>query len=263
MEMRWTTPGVQRRIDAGLLGSLAGGILCMAHAFAQTTVEPGHAYFHASLLRAGSAAAEVKCALGEPTAATELGPPGSGDMALVYANEPLRTKVVLTADRVTSIALDVVYIDPLPLPMRARVIKAMMVHAGVAPLLGAPTEDERLTEAGRYFERMTYATAGEPEFSVFLIDGLVVDVRLGHDRPAGLGSLMLPVASAGSGLAIGQSPAQADLFLGPVETTIRFALEGQPVEYATYHERQGDGHVTVTFIGGLVTAFTVWPPDAL
>jgi hypothetical protein len=97
---------------------------------------------------------------------------------------------------------------------------------------------------------------------VFLADGLVVDVRPGHDRPTGLGCLQLPPASVGPQLAIGESPAQAAAFLGPVETTIHFALKGQPVEYTTYHERDGDGSVSVTFIGGIVTAFTIWPSHA-
>jgi hypothetical protein len=84
-----------------------------------------------------------------------------------------------------------------------------MVRNGLANLLGTPTADQRWTEARRGFEQMTYASAGEPEFSVFLVDGLVVDVKLGHERPAGLGSLVLPVASVCSELAIGQTPAQA------------------------------------------------------
>jgi hypothetical protein len=184
-------------------------------------------------------------------------------MALVYASQPVRTRVVLTANRVTSIALDVVYIDPVPLPLRARAIKATTTRDGLTGLLGTPTADQRWTGAGRDFEQVTYASAGEPEFSVFLVDGLVVDVRLGHDRPAGLGCLVLPIASVGSELAIGQSPEQAARLLGPMETTIHFALEGQPVEYTTYHQREETGLVTVTFIGGVLTAFHLWRADEL
>jgi hypothetical protein len=183
-------------------------------------------------------------------------------MALVYDSEPVRTRVVLTGNKVSSIALDVVYIDPAPLPMRARGLKATMTRDGVSSLLGEPTVAEQWTEAGRDLERLTFASASEREFSVFLVDGLVVDVRLGHDRPAGLDSLRLPPTSVGPQLAIGESPAQAAAFLGPIETTIHFTLKGQPVEYTTYHERDGDGSVSVTFIGGIVTAFTVWPEDA-
>jgi hypothetical protein len=257
---------IRGSVRAGFLvaaGTLGGATV---YSSAQPTAEPGRAIRYldlpASRLHAGSTGGEVKRVLGEPTTTTELGPPGSGDIALAFAREPVPTRVTLTANRVTSVALGVVYIDPAPLPMRARSIKATMVRNGVAGFLGAPTGDARWTKAGRDFERMTFASAGEPEFSVFLVDGLVIDVRLGHDKPAGLGTLVLPVAAADSELAIGQSPAQAVSFLGPMETTIHFALAGQSVEYATYHERDGDGFVTVTFIAGLVTAFRIWPSDA-
>ena len=230
----------------------------LAHTMAQPAPEPSRVVLRASWLHAGSTGGDVERVLGQPTAAAELGAPGSGDMALVYAGEPVRTRVVLTANRVTSIALDVVYIDPVPLPMRARAIKATMVREGLTGLLGTPISDHRWTDAGRDFEQMMYASAGEPEFSVFLVDGLVVDVRLGHDRPVGLGCLVLPVASVGSELGIGQSPAQAAPLLGPMETTVHFALEGQPVDYGSYQERDGDGLVTVTFMGGVMTAFRIW-----
>lgn len=182
---------IRGRVRAGFLvaaGTLGGGSV---YALAQPTPEPSRAVQYldcpASRLHAGSTGGEVKRVLGEPTTATELGAPGSGDMALVYAREPVQTRVTLTANRVTSIALDVVYIDPAPLPMRARVIKATMVRNGVAGLLGVPTADKRWTEAGRDFEQMTFANAGEPEFSVFLVDGLVIDVRLGQTGRLDLG----------------------------------------------------------------------------
>jgi hypothetical protein len=184
-------------------------------------------------------------------------------MAFVYASEPVRTRVVLTANRVISIALDVVYFDPAPLPMEAQAIKATMVRNGVTTLLGTPAADRWWTDAGRDFERMTYTSAGEPEFSVFLIDGLVIDVRLGHDRPAQIASLLLPAASTGNQLTIGQSPAQAAPFLGLMETTTHFGLKGQTVEYNTYHERDGEGLVTATFVGGVLTAFAIWPSDVM
>ena len=222
---------------------------------------------HAGLLHAGSTGADVERALGHPTFATELGLPGSGDTALLYANEPIRTRVVLTEGRVKSIALDVVYIDQAPLPPRARVIKATTKRDGVTALLGTPDASHRWMEAEREIEQMTFARAGEREFSVFLVDSLVVDVRLGNEKPPGITSMLLPAAvpdtSVGGGLAIGLSPAQASPFLGARESTIHFALKGQPVEYAIYHERDGSGLVTLTFIGGVLTAFANWPPDEL
>jgi hypothetical protein len=221
----------------------------------------------ASLLHAGSTRDDVQRILGQPTVATELGREQSGDAALTYAGQPIRTHVVLTAGTVTAITLDIVYFDQAPLPQRARVIKATMLRDGVTGLLGLPNADQRWNECGFEMEHMTFNSVGEPEFSVFLVDGLVVDVRPGHDKPQGLISMQLPAAVpddvVDNQLAIGLTPVQATPFLGTLESSIHFALKGQPVEYATYHERNGNGVVTVTFVGGILTAFTQWSADEL
>jgi hypothetical protein len=241
-----------------------------SRAFAQPEQEPCEAVSRvelpARLLHANSTGAEVERLLGRPTAATNLSNPEIGDTALVYADAPVRTRVLLTGGKVAGIALDVVYVDPVSLPERGRTIIPTMVRDGVTSLLGAPDADQRWTEVGRDFEQMAFDTAGKAEFSVFLADGLVVDVRSGHERPHGLASLLLPTpvpdAAVGAQLAIGLSPAQVAPLLGPIETTIHFALKGEPVEYATYRQREGGGLVTVTFIGGVLTAFTMWQADA-
>ena len=262
-------------IGAGLLfvASTFGAVgpMSASHAFAQAAQEAGETIRRVAppvcLLHAGSTAADVERVLGQPSVTTDLGGPESGDATLLYADELVRTRVVLKAGRVAAIALDVVYIDPGPLPSRARVIKATMVRDGVTGLLGRPSVDQRWTDTGRAIEQMTFIRPGEPEFSVFLADGLVVDVRSGRERPPGMTSMSLPIAAADASvanqLAIGFTPVQAAPLLGPVETSIHFVFKGQPVEYATYHERDGKGLVTVTFMGGVSTAFTIWPPDEL
>ena len=123
----------------------------------------------------------------------------SGDAALLYRSQDMRTRVVLTAGEVTAVAVDIVHVDAAQLPARARVIKATMVRDGVTGLLGLPEADHHWVEAERKLEQMTYARIGEPEFSVYLADGLVVDVRPGHSRPPSLASLVLPAAMPDTG----------------------------------------------------------------
>jgi hypothetical protein len=267
-------PPPWNRVRAGLL--IVAGVVASARgsfatrALAQDRAESGEVVRQVDLpvsrIHAGSAAAEVQRILGRPTVATDLGAPESGDAALVYANEPVRARVVLSAGKVSSIALDVVYIDPSPLPMRARMIKAAMRRDGVTALLGVPDADQGWTEAGRDIEQLTYADT-DREFSVFLADGLVVDVRTGHQTPGGIASMLLPTSVAdavvGDQLAIGLSSTQASSLLGALDSSVRFALKGEPVEYATYRERDDSGLVSVVFAAGLLTAFTIWPPDAL
>jgi hypothetical protein len=170
---------------------------------------------------------------------------------------------VLTEGRVTAISLDLLYIDPAPLPARARALKATMVRGGVVGLLGQPDHDERWFESGRVLEQMMFAAPGEPEFSVFLADGLLVDVRPGRERLSGLAAMMLPPTTSDTtvvqDLAIGLTIDQATPFLGARESSARFAFKGQPVEYATYREREGNRLVSLTFTGGVLTAFHIWP----
>jgi hypothetical protein len=70
------------------------------------------------------------------------------DRSLLYADETVRTEVTLTANRVTAIALDLLSIDSGSLPMRARMVKAMMRRGGVLTLLGKPEGDERGATSG-------------------------------------------------------------------------------------------------------------------
>jgi hypothetical protein len=146
------------------------------------------------------------------------------------------------------------------------VVKVTMVRNGVTDLLGAPSSVQWWTEAGRALEQMPFTAPGEPEFSVFLADGLVVDVRLGITKPSDIACLLLPAATAEAtshtGISIGLTPAQASPLLGSLELSTHFALKGQPVDYDTCRDWQGSGLVSVIFLGGVLTAFKIWPPSA-
>jgi hypothetical protein len=220
-----------------------------------------------SLLHAGAEAADVERVLGRPTTTTVIEESAGGRRVLVYAEEPVRTQVLLTDDHVTAIALDLPHIDITLLPAHARMVKPMMVRAGVLALLGRPTADQRWTVSGLALEQMMFARAGEADFSVFLVDGLVVDVRPGAERPSNILHVVLPTAlpdaTVGSDLRIGLNPNQAASLLGPaawMATTSIF--KGQPVLHATYYEHSGPRLVSLTFTGGALTAFAIWPPGA-
>jgi hypothetical protein len=220
-----------------------------------------------SLLRAGAEAADVERVLGRPTTTTVIEDSPGGRRVLVYAEAPVRTQVLLTDGRVTAIALDLPHIDITLLPAPARMVKPMMMRAVVLALLGRPNADERWTVSGRAIEQMKFARADHADFSVFLADGLVVDVRPGAERPPNILHVVLPAAipdaSVGSDLSIGLNPNQAARLLGPAAwaaTTSTF--KGQPVLHATHFERDGHRLVSLTFTGGALTAFAIWPPGA-
>ncbi len=221
-----------------------------------------------STLRAGAEAAEVERVLGRPTTTTVL-EAGAGDSrALVYAEGPVRTQVTITDGHISAIALDLLPIDTASLPAHARMVRPMMMRGGVLALLGRPAADERGTAFGLESEWMLFARAGERDFSILLVDGMVVDVRSGGGERSDIRRLVLPAAiadaSAEKDLSIGLSPEQAAPLLGPeawMATTS--TLERQPVLYATHHERAGPRLVSLTYTGGALTAFAFWSPEAL
>ena len=217
-------------------------------------------------LHAGADGVEVERVLGRPASTTLLDALGT-DRSLVYADETVRTEVTLTANRVTAVALDLLPIDSRSLPMRARMVKAMMRRSGVLALLGKPESDERRATSGLETERMMFRAANRSEFSVLLAGGLVVDMTAGNERKTlGVRPFVLPAAipdaSVGSDLRIGLSPKQADALLGPpVYLPVPSALEGEPVLYETRFTGSGCRVVSLKFIGEALTAFTIWPPE--
>jgi hypothetical protein len=219
-----------------------------------------------SRLHAGTDAAEVERVLGRPTTSTVLGGPEGNNLGFRYAEEPVQTNVTLTSGRVTAVALDLLHIDIALLPAHAQMLKPTMVRGAVLALLGRPKTDETWMSSGLEIEQMIYARAGEPDFSVFLADSLLVDVRPGAEKPARIENIVLPAAVpdalVGPGLSIGLNPNQATAFLGrPVWEPITFALKGQPALYVTYQERDGPRYVSLTFTGGTLTAFFIWSPN--
>jgi hypothetical protein len=113
---------------------------------------------------------------------------------------------------------------------------------------------------------MIYAQADEPDFSVFVADGVVIDVRAGAEKPPRIERIVLPAtvpdALVGPGLSIGLNPNQAAAFLGrPVWEPITSGLKGQHVLFATYQGRDGPRYTSLTFTGGTLTVFSIWSPD--
>jgi len=219
-----------------------------------------------SLLEAGAAAAEAERVLGRPTATALFDGAVGADRALIYGDGPARTRVTITSGRVSAIALDLLAIDAATVPARARMVKPMMRRGGVLALLGRPAENETRIGSGVALEEMRFATAGEPDFSLLLADGVVVEVKPGGGERPALPRLTLPAAisdaAVGQDLRIGLSPSQARSLLGPPVWPATIAtLAGQPVLHATHHERGGSRFVSLTYVGGALTAFALWSPD--
>jgi hypothetical protein len=219
-----------------------------------------------SSLQAGATVSEVEQVLGRPTFTTTSDVASGDNRVLVYADEPVRTEVTVSLGRVTGIRLDLVSIDKSLLPAAARTAVPLMTRGGLLAVLGKPSKVETWTASGLQIEQMSFAQSKEPVFSVFLADGLVVDAKPGVERPADIGRVVLPTAisdaTVETDLRIGMTPDAAAAALGSRASTATSSFKGQQVLYNNYTGDDGHGLVSLTFIGGVLTAFSLWPPDA-
>lgn len=216
-----------------------------------------------SSIRAGDSAAEVEQVLGRPTIASRFDDSSGDNRVLVYTSEPVRTSVTVTLGRVTEVRLDLISIDKSLLPACARTILPLMTRGGLLSLLGSPSETVRWIASDLEIEQMVFARPDERVFSVFLAGGNVVDVKPGSDRPTDIGRLILPATipdtSAGTDLRIGMTPTAAAAAVGHQVRTATFSFKSQQVVYSDNATRDGHDLVSLTFTGGVLTAFSFWP----
>jgi outer membrane protein assembly factor BamE (lipoprotein component of BamABCDE complex) len=217
-----------------------------------------------SLLHVGADTAEVDRVMGRPTITASFDAASADNRVLTYASEPVQTRVTINKGRVTDISLDFSGIDTALLPTHARMVKPKMLRGGVLALLGKPDRIEQWSTKGLELEQMLFVREDEPPFSVFIADGVVVHVEPGDKRPPDIARIVLPPTisdtSAATDLCIGMTPAAAAAVLGPLKVTATSSFKGQQVLYADYTARDGHSVVSVTFTGGVLTGFTVWPP---
>ena len=218
-------------------------------------------------LNAGAEAAEVERVMGRPTKTAILTGSSGDNRVLVYADEPVRTSVTIRDGRVTAVELEFDHIDETPLPAWARIAKPGMVRSAVLALLGKASKSTHWHVSGLAIERLLFTREAGSEVSVFLADGVVIDVKPGSEKPWDLKRIVLPPTvsdnSIGRSLRIGLNPKQAAALLGPaVWAPIHSSREGQDVLYTTYREHGGCDFVSLTFINKVLTTFSIWEPDA-
>ena len=218
-----------------------------------------------STVRAGDSASAVERVLGRPTLESRFDAASGDNRVLVYADQPVQTRVTIRRGMVSEIRLELASIDKSRLPPRARMAVPFMTRGGLLALLGRPTRTEHWAASGLEIEQMVFADRGEPDFSAFLADALVVDLRPGTERPTDIGRVILPAAVADTApdraLCIGMTREAAAALLGRAASTTISSFKGQEVAYLD-HDAEGDhGQLILTFTGGVLTRFTLWPAE--
>ena len=216
-----------------------------------------------SQLEAGADVDDVERILGRPTTMERFDEASGDNRALIYADQPVRTRITIKGGRVTEIALDLAHIDETALPTHGRMVQSTMTRGGLLALLGKPIKVDKWTESGLEIEQMAFKPAGERDFSVFLVGGVVVDVRPGAERPSGIARVVLPApildTPAEADLRIGMTPQQAAHVLGEELWRTTYSFKGQTAVYAVYQTTDGHGRISVTFARDTLTAFVFWP----
>jgi hypothetical protein len=227
-----------------------------------------HVPLRSSRLYEGMTLPQAKSIMGEP-----IGRKAFDDVeVLIFDDEGVQTRVTLVDNRLVGVSLDLAGIAEDDLPRSARAVKAGMTRNGVVLLLRKPVEDRRWESSGLSMEQMLFKSEGADEVSVFLANGLVVNVRTGRDSPADLLRVTLPVdpievetgtrMREAEGLApalrIGMPPEEVRALYGSPCLTQATSFKGLPVQYLLYELRGGSGYLRLTFTGNALTEFEMW-----
>jgi hypothetical protein len=106
----------------------------------------------------------------------------------------IATTVTITDGKLSAVALDVAGVDDPALPKFARAAWLRMNRATVLRVLGMPAENHLRHCDGMNVEQMIFERPGEPDVSIFLIDGRVAAKRVGRRFPADVLAFALPLA---------------------------------------------------------------------
>jgi hypothetical protein len=228
-----------------------------------------HIGARATLLYWGMPVADVERIMGMPAQVEVAGGEGSSVRILKYPAEPIGTTVTITDDKLSGVALDIAGINDRTLPTFSRVAWLGMSRTSVLRMLGTPTEDHLLDGYGMTVEQVIFARPGEPDVSIFLIDGRVATKKAGRSFPSDILGFALPLApDPGDNeiddvadwpkerrVAVGMRESEVQQLLGAPKLHVDYTFKGRPAEYAIYETSPGKSFGRFTFIDGVLTEF--------
>jgi hypothetical protein len=227
-----------------------------------------HFAVRATLLHLGASQADIARVMGLPSQVDVADDEGTV-VVLRYSAAPIATTVTITDGKLSGVALDVAGVDDPALPNFARAAWLGMNRATVLRILGMPVENHLGDCDGMNVEQMIFRRPGEPDVSIFLIDGRVAAKRIGRLFPADVLGFALPLAldpadneseeigdrSQKQLVAVGMKESELRAQFGAPKLQTHYTFRGHAAEHAIYETSPGKSFGCFTLIDDVVIDF--------
>jgi hypothetical protein len=227
-----------------------------------------HVRVRATLLHWGMTATDIARVMSAPSQIEAADDEGTVRV-LRYSAEPIATIVTITDGKLSGVALDVAGVDDPALPNFARAAWLGMNRATVLRILGTPADNHLLDCDGMSVEQMIFERSGEPDVSIFLIEGRVAAKKVGRSFPADILGFALPLApdpaddegddiadpSQKQLVAVGMKESELRAQFGAPKLQIQYTFKGHAAEHAIYETKQGKSFGRFTLIDGVLIDF--------
>jgi hypothetical protein len=227
-----------------------------------------HVRVRATLLHWGMSPADITRVMAAPAQVDAADDEGTVHV-LKYWAEPIATTVTVTDGKLSSVALDIAGVDDPALPNFTRAAWLGMSRTAVLRGLGMPAENHLRNCDGMKVEQMIFERPGEPDVSIFLIDGRVAAKKVGRSFPADIPGFTLPLAPdpadgesddiAGRSklqlVAIGMKESDLRAQFGTPKLQVPYTFRGHAAKHAIYETSPGKPFGRFTFIDGVLIDF--------
>ena len=260
-----------------LLAAVAGIVVAQFPATAQNRVGSqhhlpassiAHVAARAALLHWGMSQADIAGVMGAPSQVSVADDEGTVRV-LRYSAEPIATTVTITDGKLSGVTLDVAGVDDPALPNFARAAWLGMNRTAVLQRLGMPAENHLRDCDEMNVEQMIFERPGEPDVSIFLIDGRVAAKKVGRSFPEDVLGFALPLApdpaddkgdetaeqSHKQLVAVGMKESELRAQFGAPELQLYYSFRGHAAEHAIYEMSPGKSFGRFTLIDGVVIDF--------
>jgi hypothetical protein len=209
-------------------------------------------------------AAEAARIMGTPSGVDSYASDEVNVRVLDFSDEPIPTKVTIVNDTVSGVALDVARIDDRALPSFSQAAWLGMSRATVLRVLGTAKGELRHRFFNMAIDQLIFVRPGQPEVSVYLLDDRVIAKKVGRALPDDILRVVLPSPRDETAedesehvVRVGMTAAQVRALYGAPQFVVNSAFKGQPAEYAVFETRAAKSFGRFTFIGGVLTEFSV------
>jgi outer membrane protein assembly factor BamE (lipoprotein component of BamABCDE complex) len=221
-----------------------------------------HLGVRASALHWGMTATEAARIMGTPSGVDSYTSADVNVRVFDFSNEPIPTKVTIVNDTVSGVALDVARIDNRALPSFSQAAWLGMSRATVLKSLGTAKGELRHRFSNMALDQLIFERPGQPEVSVYLLDDRVVGKKVGRALPDDILRVVLPSPRDDEDesehlVRVGMTALQVTALYGPPRFAVNSTFKGQPAEYAVFETGAAKSFGRFTFIGGVLTEFSV------